>query len=109
MNKTKRKRENRKRKEFIQKKKTNKHESTIEQTNREIYEYCSSNSIKWKPRAAKLIKEIETAQSDIICLQEIDTEKSMNFWRLELSKLGYETRFLTRKSNGVMMGFLKTK
>jgi len=66
-------------------------------------------SLKWKNRSARLIKEIQNSRADIICLQEVDTDKALTFWKVELEKIGYETRFLTKKSNGVMMGFLKDK
>jgi mRNA deadenylase 3'-5' endonuclease subunit Ccr4 len=47
--------------------------------------------------------------ADIICLQEIDTDKALSFWKQQLDKLGYEIKFLTRKTNGLIIGFLRNK
>jgi RNA exonuclease NGL2 len=49
--------------------------------------------LKWQKRSKVLIQEIKDYDCDILCLQEVDFVQYKTFWRPELEKLGYHTKF----------------
>ncbi|TID30331.1 hypothetical protein CANINC_001033 [Pichia inconspicua] len=49
--------------------------------------------LKWQKRSKVLLKEIKDYDCDIMCLQEVDFVQYKTFWRPELEKLGYHTKF----------------
>ena len=51
-------------------------------------DYCAKESLKFAYRLPRIIAEIETANADILCLQEVSKLEELE---PELSKLGYTT------------------
>ncbi|KAG0680799.1 hypothetical protein C6P40_003953 [Pichia californica] len=49
--------------------------------------------LKWQKRSKVLIQELKDYDCDVLCLQEVDFVQYKTFWRPELEKLGYETKF----------------
>lgn len=69
---------------------------------RQVYPYCDIWSLSWPYRRHLLLQEIEEAQADIICLQEVQTDYFETDILPALSALGYEGIFKqkTRESMG---------
>lgn len=49
--------------------------------------------LKWQKRSKVLIQELRDYDCDLLCLQEVDSLQYKTFWRPELEKLGYYTKF----------------
>lgn len=49
--------------------------------------------LKWQKRSKVLIQELKDYECDILCLQEVDFVQYKTFWRPELEKLGYDTKY----------------
>lgn len=49
--------------------------------------------LKWHKRSKVLIKEIKDYDCDVMCLQEVDFAQYKTFWRPELEKIGYNSKF----------------
>lgn len=49
--------------------------------------------LKWQKRSKVLIQELKDYDCDILCLQEVDFVQYKAFWRPELEKLGYNTKY----------------
>lgn len=66
--------------------------------------------LKWQKRSKVLIQELKDYDCDILCLQEVDYLQYKTFWRPELEKLGYNTKFNrgNDKNHGVSI-FYKSK
>lgn len=60
---------------------------------RELFQYCSSECLKWKNRREILLREMKESKSDIICLQECDSNFYSTYWRPNLEKLGYKSKY----------------
>jgi mRNA deadenylase 3'-5' endonuclease subunit Ccr4 len=58
---------------------------------REHSPWCSDHCLKWAYRKQNLLNEICDADSDIICVQEMDTHFYDKFWKATFLKLGYES------------------
>ncbi|KAA8916157.1 hypothetical protein TRICI_001706 [Trichomonascus ciferrii] len=67
----------------------------------------NGNALKWKWRGRVLANEISHYSPDIICMQEIDSDKIDSFWKPELAKIGLETHFMTfpGKRHGNIIAF----
>lgn len=63
--------------------------------------------LKWQKRSKVLIQEMKDYECDIMCLQEVDFIQYKSFWRPELEKLGYQTKFNrgADKNHGVSIFF----
>lgn len=59
----------------------------------ERYPYCPSWALSWNYRKQGIIKEISSYDSDVICLQEVESLQYSDFFQVELEKLGYEGIF----------------
>lgn len=59
----------------------------------ERYPYCPSWALSWNYRKQGIIKEILSYESDVICLQEVESLQFSEFFQVELEKLGYEGIF----------------
>lgn len=59
--------------------------------------------LKWQIRSKVLLREIKDYDCDVLCVQEIDFVQYKTFWRPELEKLGYHTKFNrgTDKNHGI--------
>lgn len=70
----------------------------------------SGDALKWYRRSKVLLNEFKHYDADIICLQEIDFIQYQNFWKDELSKLGYDSQFHRQasKNHGVAIVWRKT-
>lgn len=53
----------------------------------------SGNALKWATRSQILLAEMKHYDADILCLQELDYIQYNSFWKSELSKLGYNSKF----------------
>lgn len=49
--------------------------------------------LKWHKRSKIIFQELKDYNCDILCLQEVDYIQHKTFWRPELEKLGYQTKF----------------
>ncbi|ODQ44410.1 hypothetical protein PICMEDRAFT_18319 [Pichia membranifaciens NRRL Y-2026] len=63
--------------------------------------------LKWHKRSKVLFQELRDYDCDILCLQEVDFVQYKSFWRPELEKLGYQTKFQrgADKNHGVSVFF----
>lgn len=66
--------------------------------------------LKWQKRSKILIQELKDYDCDILCLQEVDFVQYKSFWRPELEKLGYLTKYHrgSDKNHGVSI-FYKSR
>jgi CCR4-NOT transcription complex subunit 6 len=62
-------------------------------TTQQQYSYCPYWDLIWDYRKNLIISEIRQHAADIICLQEVETEKFYNFFLPELRRDGYEGMF----------------
>lgn len=68
-----------------------------------------STTKSWENRCTTLIREIQSYEADIVCLQ--DADKFVEFWRPKLMKLGYDsvfkqrTKFLEYHAEGVIIAY----
>ncbi|CAD6197928.1 unnamed protein product [Caenorhabditis auriculariae] len=67
------------------------------------YSYCPSWALNWEYRKMAIMKEIRNYESDIITLQEVETEQYKMMFLPELKKLGYSGTF-SPKSRAKTMG-----
>ncbi|ESO08875.1 hypothetical protein HELRODRAFT_97810 [Helobdella robusta] len=61
--------------------------------NRTLYAYCPQWALNWDYRKKIVMREIKSCQSDIICLQEVETEHYHQFFQPELENDGYLSVF----------------
>lgn len=69
----------------------------------------SGDALKWYRRSKVLLNEFKYYNADVICLQEIDFIQFQNFWKDELTKLGYDSQFHRQasKNHGVAIVWKK--
>jgi len=60
---------------------------------REHFPYSSTECLKWSYRKNRILKELSQSNSDIICVQEIDSAFYYDFWSKEMDKCGYSSHF----------------
>lgn len=67
----------------------------------------SGNAVKWFKRSQVLLNEFKYYNSDVLCLQEIDTVQYKSFWKHEFEKLGYMSQFHFNpsKNHGVLIAY----
>ena len=53
---------------------------------KQVYPHCPSWALNWDYRRRSILEEIRLYQSDIICLQEVETEQFHTFFQPELAK-----------------------
>ncbi|KAI0231274.1 RNA exonuclease ngl2 [Massospora cicadina] len=58
---------------------------------RELFPYCDKQTLKWPPRAARLLKQVQALDSDVACFQEMGNY--FDFFKPELGKAGYVTHY----------------
>ncbi|XP_076458540.1 uncharacterized protein LOC143292236 [Babylonia areolata] len=63
---------------------------------RQQYGYCPSWALSWEYRKKGLLNHILDMQSDIISLQEVETEQYDRFFKPELARQGYSGLFLPK-------------
>jgi CCR4-NOT transcription complex subunit 6 len=61
--------------------------------NRQMFGWCPNWALTWDYRRKAIMDEIKNYSADIICLQEVETEKFYNFFLPELTREGYEGIF----------------
>ncbi|TXG52804.1 hypothetical protein EZV62_021973 [Acer yangbiense] len=59
--------------------------------------YCPTWALAWDYRRKNLLSEIIEYNADIICLQEVQSDHFENFFKPELTKLGYSVMFKAKK------------
>lgn len=66
--------------------------------------------LKWQKRSKVLFQELKDYDCDILCLQEVDFVQYKSFWRPELEKLGYHTKYHRGgdKNHGVSIFYKST-
>ena len=62
------------------------------------FTYCSADSLRWSSRLRLIKRELETADADIVCLQEVDHYEQLEPW---LSALGYDSCYAQRGWRGL--------
>ena len=68
-----------------------------------------STTKSWESRCNTLIREIQSYEADVVCLQ--DADKFVEFWRPKLMKLGYDsvfkqrTKFVEYHAEGVVIAY----
>lgn len=62
----------------------------------EKYEYVPSGALSWDYRKEKIMEEIQAADADIICLQEVNTESFKEFFCMKLADNDYKGVFWPR-------------
>ncbi|KAL5779695.1 hypothetical protein ACOSQ2_010432 [Xanthoceras sorbifolium] len=67
---------------------------------RDIKSYCPTWALAWDYRRKNLLREIIEYNADIICLQEVQSDHFENFFKPELTKLGYSVMY-KRKKEGI--------
>ena len=60
---------------------------------RQLYGYCPSWALDWNYRKAQILREIYSHGTDIVLLQEVETNEYHTFFRPQLAKQGYEGVF----------------
>ena len=70
---------------------------------RQLYGYCPNWAMLWDYRKKSIMLEIKNFDSDIISLQEVETDQFYNFFQPELKAVGYEGIF-SPKSRAKTMG-----
>lgn len=60
---------------------------------KQIYAYCPTWALEWEYRRKGIMDEILSASSDIICLQEVETEQYYSFFSPTLKQQGYDSVF----------------
>lgn len=60
---------------------------------RQLYGYCPSWALDWNYRKAQILREIYLHGTDIVLLQEVETNEYHTFFRPQLAKQGYEGVF----------------
>ncbi|KAG9242452.1 Endonuclease/exonuclease/phosphatase [Calycina marina] len=75
-----------------------------ENATREQYNYTASRALQWEFRRDAIFREVEAADADIVCLQEVDGDSFEEFFRVKLAYLGYKGVFWpkSRARNGQM-------
>lgn len=53
----------------------------------------SGEALKWSTRSQVLLAEIKYYDPDVLCVQELDFIQYNTFWKLELTNLGYDSKF----------------
>ncbi|CAL9736023.1 RNA exonuclease Ngl2p [Monosporozyma servazzii] len=63
----------------------------------------SGEAVKWLRRSKVLLNKFKHYNSDVICLQEVDSIQYQSFWKEELEKMGYESQFYKKgsKNHGI--------
>ncbi|KAG8846672.1 Glucose-repressible alcohol dehydrogenase transcriptional effector, partial [Serendipita sp. 405] len=61
-----------------------------------MYGYTPTWALAWTHRKERILAEIRSLQSDIICLQEVDQDQFENFFQPVLEALGYENYYQTK-------------
>ncbi len=62
----------------------------------EYYGYVSSGALAWSHRKVLLLQEIQAADADIVCLQEVDMENYNEYFSMELVHQGYKGVFFPK-------------
>ncbi|OMJ22784.1 Glucose-repressible alcohol dehydrogenase transcriptional effector [Smittium culicis] len=57
------------------------------------YGYCPSWALSWENRRETILSELLSLNSDIICLQEVETSEHDDFFSVKLKEAGYEGIF----------------
>lgn len=70
---------------------------------RALYGYCPNWAMLWEYRKKAIMSEIKNFDSDIISLQEVETDQFYHFFQPELKLVGYEGIF-SPKSRAKTMG-----
>eukprot|EP00347_Sterkiella_histriomuscorum_P013489 403364523 len=69
-----------------------------------MFKYVDHAYLKFGFRSYRILEEIKSSDSDIICLQEVDHIK--DFYKPRLEQLGYDLQFtLRREKDAVMVGY----
>eukprot|EP01119_Soliformovum_irregulare_P024213 TRINITY_DN8627_c0_g1_i1.p1 TRINITY_DN8627_c0_g1~~TRINITY_DN8627_c0_g1_i1.p1 ORF type:complete len:387 (+),score=90.20 TRINITY_DN8627_c0_g1_i1:63-1223(+) len=67
---------------------------------RELFAYASQQCLKGPYRKQIILRELAESNADVICLQEIDTIFYRKFYGKELGKMGYDSHFKLKTSDG---------
>lgn len=67
------------------------------------YGYVPTRFLKWESRRQLILDELTALDADILCLQELDRASYDDFFRSELSKIGYKGHY-AQKSRAETMG-----
>jgi len=71
---------------------------------RDHFEYTSNQCLKWNYRKNLLLKQLATAEADIICVQECDEDKYNTFWKSEMQKHGFSSTFKGKTTQQMTYG-----
>lgn len=63
-----------------------------------MYKYTTKHDLMWSHRLEVLKQQIESYQTDIICLQEVEAKTYEDVWEPLLASKGYKGIFCQRKS-----------
>lgn len=71
----------------------------------------SGNALKWTTRSQVLLKEMQHYNPDILCVQELDFIQYNSFWKQELQKMGYNSKYhrAGSKNHGICIFFKEEK
>lgn len=69
---------------------------------RQLYGYCPSWALDWNYRKAQILREICTHSTQIVLLQEVETNEYYNFFKPELEKNGYQGVFHPKSRSRTM-------
>ena len=67
----------------------------------QAYPYCDSWSLSWPYRRRIILQELEEAQGDVVCLQEVQADHFEAHLQPFMSELGYEGLFKQKSSDFV--------
>jgi len=59
----------------------------------EQYAYCPSWALGWEFRQKKILDEIAISNADVVCLQEVEGQKYLDFFHPTLQQAGYASIF----------------
>ncbi|XP_022107510.1 protein angel homolog 2-like [Acanthaster planci] len=66
------------------------------ESNDYLYDSCPEEILRWDYRKENLLRELQQAEADIMCLQEVQLSHFRHFFGPELEKLGYASLYQKR-------------
>ncbi|XP_026790258.3 protein angel homolog 1 [Pangasianodon hypophthalmus] len=69
------------------------------EANSELYAHCSENVLAWENRLENILKELQTWEPDIICLQEVQENHFQEQMYPALIEMGYDCVYKRRTGN----------
>jgi len=78
-------------------------------TKYEWFPHCPPQYLDSKYRAPRIIAEIEALNADILCLQECDHDLFLEFYKVNLEALGYNTIFKIASTNRIVTNVIAYK